>query len=396
VPTTERRPWPLAVFGWALLIAFPALLPAMPGGVRTSELVAAMAITGLCAVAAAGRLPAPGPRPIGIAFLLCLPWVGAELVAVTTLDDDRAAQMMLIRWLLGLGSGYAMAALMAIPAARRPICLGLLAGLLLSLGSVVLDDLTFDPAHASYTAAELARFVWVNGVYRATGIFSHPNAAAGTVLLAVPLVIGLVEEGRLRRLGLLLAAGVVGVVFAFTQTRGPTGFAILLLLLHLLRQDATMRWSLVIGGIALSLLLTADPLQSVGEGGLVQRLVDANNIQAGASDRLDTVLASLDLALSHPLGLGSAYVTQLEARTGFSATHNGILQLALTGGLPIAAFVVVMLARHAAGLASRRAPVEAWLAAYLIGALLFENQFFVPSFVVLAIWLLWPPRRVAV
>jgi hypothetical protein len=235
----------------------------------------------------------------------------------------------------------------------------------------------------------------VNGTYRATGIFSHPNAAAGTVLLAVPLAIGLMEEGLLPRLGLLLAAAVIGGVFVFTQTRGPTGFAILLLLLHLMRRGQGMRWAMFAGGIALGLVLAADPLQTSGDGSLMRRLVDADNIQSGASDRLDTILASLDLALSHPLGLGSAYVADLEARTGFSATHNGFLQLALTGGLAIAAMVVAMLVWHAAGLVRRRAPVEAWLAAYLIGALLFENQFFVPSFVVLAIWLLWPPRMAA-
>ncbi|RYJ02353.1 MAG: hypothetical protein EON47_07780 [Acetobacteraceae bacterium] len=378
-----------------MLVAFPALLPGAPGGVRTSELAAVLALTGLGMSALWGQLPPPGPRPAGIAFLLCLPWIGAELVATTMQDYDRPAQMMLVRWVMSLASGYALAALMGWPEARRPVSLGLLAGLLLSFGSIVLDHVTFDPAHADFTVVELEQFVWVNGVYRATGIFSHPNAAAGTVLLAVPLVIGLVEERLLPRLSLLLAVGVIGGVFAITQTRGPTAFAVLLLLLHLVRRGAAMRRALAFGGVALLLLLLADPLQSPGQGSMMQRLMDADNIQAGASDRIDTVLASLELALSHPLGLGSAYVAELEARTGFSATHNGILQLALTGGLPIAILVVAMLTRHAGMLLRRPAPIEAWTAAYLIGALLFENQFFVPTFAVLTIWLLWLPRRAA-
>lgn len=378
-------------FGWGALLGFPAQLPGGGAGLRTSELAAVLAFMALLVAWRLGRPLHPAAGSLAVALALTLPWAGAELVAQSLHRDSGPAQMLLLRWCLALGTAYAVAALMAERRTRGPLCLGLAAGLALSLGSVVWDDMTFDPATLYLTPEALERITWINGEYRANGIFTHPNAAAGTVLLLVPLVAGLVEERLLPRAALLVALAAIVAVLLVTQTRGPTLFASILLALAIVRGSSKALLLVVAaGGVAALMLLVANG-GGESQASLSLRLFDAQNVADGASDRGMTVLASVVLALENPLGLGSAYPQMLEAMTGFVSTHNAFLQLALMGGLPLAAFVTACLLRNAAGLFARRPGIEAWMAAYLVGAFLFEDQFFVPTFLVLALWLLWRP-----
>jgi hypothetical protein len=144
--------------------------------------------------------------------------------------STQRVQMVLVRWVLALATGYWLATLMDDPRRRTAIGLGLLAGLLLSLASLAIDHATFDPAVVVMTPEELENTVWLYEERRASGIFAHPNSAAGAILLLVPILIGLVEERRLPFVSLALGIVVVAAVFCMTRTRGPTMIALVMLL----------------------------------------------------------------------------------------------------------------------------------------------------------------------
>ena len=73
--------------------------------------------------------------------------------------------------------------------------------------------------------------------------------------------------------------------------------------------------------------------------------------------------------------MGSAYVEPLQIATGTSATHNAYLELALMGGVPLTVCSSFQLANAAASLFRPWRRLEAWLAAYLLGAFAFETYF---------------------
>lgn len=97
--------------------------------------------------------------------------------------------------------------------------------------------------------------------------------------------------------------------------------------------------------------------------------------------------------LLNPLGMGSAYVQPLEIATGTSATHNAYFELALMGGVALMVLVVIRLVKAATLLLSPWRPVEAWLAAYLLGIFTFENYFLQVNIQLMALWLVISPLR---
>jgi hypothetical protein len=63
------------------------------------------------------------------------------------------------------------------------------------------------------------------------------------------------------------------------------------------------------------------------------------------------------------------------------------------GGIPLTVFVVVRLVKAAARLSTPWRPVEAWLAAYLLGIFAFEAHFLQVSIQLLTLWLVIAPLR---
>ena len=151
---------------------------------------------------------------------------------------------------------------------------------------------------------------------------------------------------------------------------------------------------MVAAGILLIGTLTLGSL-NIGWSGdvLADRFLDSYGISINAGDRWWTIVTSLDLVSRNPLGMGSAYVQPLDIATGTNATHNAYLELALMGGVALTVLVTIRLVRTAVLLFSPRRPVEAWLAAYLLGIFAFENYFLQLNLQVITLWLVISPLR---
>ena len=231
--------------------------------------------------------------------------------------------------------------------------------------------------------------------YRASGIFGHPNGAAGCILIAIPILIGMVEERRLPRSALWLGVGIEALVFYFTKSRGSLLVSAGLLAYWLLvcapplyRVPSAILMAIA-GVLLLGALSHLDFTQSVW----LRRFADTEAISTNASDRWWTITTAFDLVLRHPFGIGSSYGALLAEATGTDAAHNAFLELALLGGLPLAIFVAARLIGAASLLVTPYRPMEFWLAAYFIGIFLFETYFVQVNIPILTIWVLWFPRR---
>jgi O-antigen ligase len=192
-------------------------------------------------------------------------------------------------------------------------------------------------------------------------------------------------------IGMALIAG----VFYLTKSRGPLIVSAALVAYWLWSEARGLRLPLVLAGVAAGLgVVAAGGMGSVlGDGVLLDRFLDFDAISLNAGDRWWTVATSLDLILRNPWGMGSAYVDPLETATGTTATHNAYLELALMGGVPLLVLVVVRLVKTAAHLFTPWRPVEAWLAAYLLGIFLFESYFLQVSIQLTTLWLVISPLR---
>ncbi|TCZ63630.1 O-antigen ligase family protein [Roseicella aquatilis] len=396
IPVERATAQPLvqaALLVLAVMVTFPPPIPGAPAGMRPTEILSLVSNAALLLALLSGASLHRAAIPLGIAALLSILWIIAEVISMSLMTASGPAHFALVRWVMGLATGYWLAVLMDDPRYRRTVGLGLILGLVLSVGTILQDSLTFDPTAAvdlTPDAEEVLATRWgEDGTYRAAGIFIHPNNAAAVGLLIVPLIIGFVEERRLPRLALLLAAVAIGVVFLTTQTRGSSGVAALLLIMHLLRSPIAHRLIVVVlllEILVLGILSGLLPLDAV-----LHRFAATGENAENLGGRLETTLYSLLLALENPLGLGSRYVPALQAATGFSATHNAYLQLALMGGLPLALFVTARLLSAAFLRAPRGRVTESWVALYMLGSFFFENLFFAPPITLFTIWLLWRP-----
>jgi hypothetical protein len=388
---SKIKTWLLVLL--AALVTFPARIPGLPQGLRTSEIVSFAATLGLIACMVLGKRLRAGTTPLLVAAGLTVCWFTVEVINYEWGVGEKHSQMMIIRWIASFPVAYWLATLMSDSRYRTKIIIGLVLGSLLSLGSVVYDELTFRPNEVAVSDDD-APPVWVYGEYRPHGVFSHPNAAAAAILFAIPLIIGAIEERRLHRGAVIIAITILGATYSLTLSRGPAVIAVAIIGWHLAAKTSRR---IAVGVVLLTVFLVLRTIThfDIDHSLLVlERLADTSNIQSGASDRLLTTMTSLNLALTNPFGVGSRYEDLLGAATGYTATHNGYLQLALLGGIPIALYITAMLVLQLKSFALGDRRAEAWTALYLLGSLMFENHFFVPTFQVIALWLLSrPPFR---
>jgi hypothetical protein len=338
----------------------------------------------------------------GPLLVLTVIWMGVEVHYSSYLSDDWSAKMILIRWLAAFPTAYWLAELCRHERCRRMVLFGLLAGMVVGIGLVLQDYLTFQLTGQTTAVATVDRpvVVWINGEYRAEGIFGHPNAAAVATLLCVPLIIGLIDEKRLPKLAILLALAAMVGVFHMTRTRSASMTALLLILLWFtfnFRSRIAVRIGLAfVVSLAVYSVVSAFsdkimPLIPIElNSSLMQRLSNLDNMANNASDRLLTTLTALDLAIHNPLGMGSTYENKLRELTGFSATHNGFVQLALLAGLPLATAVFVAMVKTAGRIGHPQRRTESWVAAYVVMVFFFENLFFVPFMSAIVLWLMLP------
>jgi hypothetical protein len=381
-----------------MVVAFPTLMPGVATGnwPRSTDLLN-LTCAGLLVLAVFRS--APLHRVINgtlLVWAMTVPWVFMEICALAD-TPDPPVQRLLIRWILCGCSAYLVTVLAETPMLRPRFLYGLLIGIVLSSLTVLYDFLTFSPE--DLPIEELVTIAIYNGkdlhdfVYRAFGVFGHPNGAAGCVLVGVPVLIGAIQEGRAARWSIAIALILMGAVFYLTKSRGPLVVAAVLVAYWFWLQSKGVRLPLVLAGVAAVLgVFTVGGLGTGWDGGiLLERFLDVDAMSVNAGDRWWTIATSLDLMLRNPLGMGSAYVEPLGTATGTSATHNAYLELALMGGIPLMALVVIRLVRAAALLFTPWQPVEAWLAAYLLGIFAFESYFLQVNVQLLTLWLVISP-----
>ena len=332
---------------------------------------------------------------LALVLLFSFGWVVAETYYPSFLDSDPASAMILVRWLIAFPAAYWLCVLTSAPALRRAVLLGLILGWLVDTALLGYDFFAFGTlGHPAFNTAASHVF-WVSGEYRAIGLFGHPNGAAIASLYVVPFLIGYADEYGGGALAGVLGWIATGLVFYFTRSRGATMAAAGLLgwwmVVNRPRQALLAAFLLL-----LALLLSSavwpqltDLTSGEGEvGKLLSRFTDSGAIRENSEGRLETILGALQLAFSHPLGMGSSYPPALEALTGFAATHNALLQLAVLGGPPLALLCTGMLlagARHALG---RSARTEDRVAFYLLFVSMFEAHFFNPMTSIILLWIL--------
>jgi hypothetical protein len=381
----------------AALVGLATLFPArLIGGVnfRSNDLVAAL-LVGAAAYHVLGdkrewRVPA-----IFVALaLLTLGWLGAELNYRAYLPWTPSAAMILARWIVAIPAAFYLALLSQEVAFRRFFVAGAILGCLLTAGSLAFDFWTFQHTGAPAFPVDGSEPSFVNGDFRAGGIIGMANGAAIASLFVIPLLISAAEEFGWRRIP-VAGIPVLAVVFYTTQTRSASiAAAFLLLVWGLMRRPVLVligvAWLAILGG----LLYAIDPNTLLPSGGgsdlitmVAARFNDDQATQNNAGERSSTTRSSLDLALHHPFGMGSTYEAPLDEATGFAATHNGLLQLALLGGIPLALLVTAQLVIAALGLRAPPRPTHEWLALYVLIVSMFESTYYIPFFSTIVLWI---------
>lgn len=373
----------LGAFLFGLLLAFDAALP-VGASIRTADLLSLLGLGMFVWSVLAGVRLGRAALVLGLVLLVSTEWVAAEAWVSGMGTSDPKVQVVLGRWLLGAFAAYTMFRLSGAPRTRTALFLGVIAGALCGFETVVRDWQTFDLTVQMPTLG-LQDLVFIDGVYRASGMYSHPNEAAGVVLVAAPIVIGLVEERRIPMLSLLAVVVLAGAVFWITKSRSQAVVVVLMLAWWAARNSPGLLVLAAVGGAVAGMAAMLGVLPGLGgDGAAFERLADAG-LADNFADRFMTISQSFGITLEYPFGVGSTYIDLLDRETGFTATHNALLQLAMMGGLPLMLLVLAGLLRVAWSV-PRRTPyrVEGWLALYLVCIFNVENYFFVSVMSVLA------------
>lgn len=324
------------------------------------------------------------------------------------LASENSSRMVLVRWMLALPAGYWLCICTENPALRRATLWGFCGGWCTDTVLLAYDFVTFQATGFPAFTLDASRVTWVGNDYRAIGIFDHPNPAAIGSLFLVQLLIGLAEEGGSHGLAILLGWIATFGVFYVTRSRGAaltvSGLLLYWSLARMRRMAKLVALLAVLGAAALCLCWPAgvDALVTRPDvTAMLARFTNSEALRENSAGRSDTILASLQLLRTHPLGMGSTYGPMLHDLTGaFDVTHNGLLQFALLGGLPLALITLAAFLRGAWQVWQRHAVTEHWLALYVLGTAMFEEICHIPTASIITLWLIaqlgWPlfgPRR---
>lgn len=287
-------------------------------------------------------------------------------------------------WALGLTWGARDESLR--PVIFKGLIIGALGGLIvIILQSIGMLQLTKDLGMAPRDAAE-KEFI---GYLRPPGVEGHVNGSAAVLSLAVPAALGLTDEKRAGRKWLFLALGVVLVGGAITLNRSSMLVAATTLVIWIFfaaNESVSTTWKFALVGLVVAVLAIYGPPGGWQRWMVLEDLSQSDNVQT----RINTTLAALSLSVENPLGIGEMYKEQLEWRSGYSATHNAYLQLALLAGIPAVVWLIWRLFIRSVSLL-RRGSIEAWLSIHLAGLFFAEEYFGNPSFIILSCWLMVGP-----
>lgn len=382
--------WRLLAFAFGASIGCNTLLP-VGANLRILDVVSIGSLIAFGWSAIAGRRIERAALVLAVVLLVSLEWAAAEAWVSGLRVADPKVQIVLLRWMLGCFAAYWLYVQASEPRLRKALFLGTIAGSLAALATVVYDFQTFDLT-VNMPGLNLADLAFVDGIYRAQGMFTHPNEAAGVILLCAPLIIGLVEERRLPRLSLLVLAVIMGTVFWVTKSRSQFVIVLILLAVWALRNAPQLLLAIAAAALVALVAGAFDLLPFVSGDVIADRLFNSD-LGDNAGDRLATITESIAIALSYPFGAGSIYVEMLARETGFTATHNALMQLAVMGGLPLMVVMLSGLLRCAFTVFRNSVwRVEGWLALYLICVFNVENYFYssemsiMTQFVVAVAW----------
>jgi hypothetical protein len=327
---------------------------------------------------------------LGLAGALAIPWLLSEIHVVGVTGSGIA-----LRWMLAIPLAYLLWRVAHDPATRRALWLGLAWGAAASVGVLLVQHLHHIPLTQRLHLALQGVGAFRQGTHlRPPGMYGHPNASAAVASLAIPAVLGLIDERLLSARWAVFGFLVAFAATAMTLTRSTAGVCLVVLALWMLRSGVPLdrrirRLAIGIGLLAAILIL--------GPPGGAFRWTH-QGLSTNAQARILTTTTSFHLALTHPFGFGATYGNEIAPSTGgFLVAHDAFLQLALLAGLALAALVFALMVARAARLFFESKP-ENWLALQLIGLFLFEDHFSNPVFIVLTVWLLAEPllaRRTA-
>ena len=374
--------------------AFPIGLSATTASIRLSDVSMVIAAIGALAIIPKANFTSPLVRIYTLIAALTTGWIWAELQYGDALSHDSSA-MILLRWIVAIPASYFLCILARDIGRRKALFIGIILGLFadtLLLGyDYICFQITGKPAFLA------SPHIWyVNDVFRASGVEGDPNAASIAANFLVPFLLGAASEFQWKWWPAGLATAVLIFVFVATQSRGAfvPGLCVLLIWAWTTQPRRLVQLcSAAVVVVGFTYVILPEFVQSATEGaaiqGLLTRFTDSESISWNADLRGTTMLKSFELALENPLGMGSSYAPALAASTGYNgATHNGFIQLAVLGGLPLTCVVVIGLFISGSRIFRRERRTENWVAAYILGTSLFEAVLFGPYISLLILWVL--------
>ncbi len=303
--------------------------------------------------------------------------VVAIWIAVSIIDGRSLVEP--IRWLLALG--YAFLAIKGLSDKEtNPYFLkGVLLGAVGNLGVLLLQFLGFLslPVQLGVAAPDADVLNAVGGVWRPPGMYGT-NGTSAVAVVCVPAALALYERNVSTIWTVATSFGIVTATSAITLTRSSLLVTVVVLAVWGLLKAKGVKQ---ISGIFLAAGLVVSGIAIFGPPGGWDRWEGTSLQSENAQIRIRTTVASAGLAVQHPTGLGrSGYQDLLANRTGYSATHNALTYLALSGGIPVALTLIFYLVGRAATIFWQRDFVS-WLALTLLGLFMWEELLRNPTFI---------------
>ena len=368
-----------------LLVVNLYLLPQAGTSPRFSDLLAGLLALALLVRWHQRGLPGAALAAGAMVILLPLGWLGFAF-----LERDMATLVQAARWLLALPWAVALVVVLRDEDDRARFAWGLVLGCGVNALVVVMQAVGLDaplrPLGISSTDSDIA--TWVMQAPRLPGLHRHYGASSAVTSLIAPAALYLYLSGR-RGIWLpLVCLLALAVTLQITFTRSPlvvTAVTVALALITARRFGRLLR----LGAVLLALSVPA--LIVIGPPGGKARWTDVVSFQANASERYESTINGLELALENPVGLGvSATQEEMTQRGAIKATHNALVQAAVFFGLPLALMLLAALLHHAWILlrgVDDPGFVEGLIAVQVLGLFLFEEHLNNPTFVILASWL---------
>jgi hypothetical protein len=368
------RKFGYSVLGFLLLFNFQ-FPPEIRQAVRAIDYVGIGVILTLFVYVARG-----GPLPKGLFVRVGVVLGVAGFWVVISVVDNRSI-VEPIRWILSLG--YALLLLQGITDEEtRPYVLkGMILGAAGNLIVLIVQVLGFFQLTVSLGIAapdaDVLNSAPVLDVWRPPGMYGT-NATSAVAVICIPAAIALYQEGTSSIGSIAIAFGIVVGTSAITLTRSALLVTIAILAIWGFLKAAGVKQFV---GIALTTSVFITGIALVGPPGGWERWEGASLKSKNAQLRIRTTAGSAELAIQNPAGLGrQGYQHLLEARTGYSATHNALTYLALSGGLPVATVLIFYLIGRSFSVFSQRDFVS-WLAVTLLGLFMWEELLRNPTFI---------------